>query len=139
MEWFSFEGVNWLAVALAFLASFVLGWFWYAPQGFFKPWAEAAGLAPGALQGAKMGPAFVQTFVANVLGVIVLAVLMANLGVASWWEGLLFGGLLGLVFRGGAHALHNGFALRSGRVTFIDAAHDASALAIAGAILGLIA
>ncbi len=36
MEWFSFEGVNWLAVALAFLASFVLGWFWYAPQGFFK-------------------------------------------------------------------------------------------------------
>ncbi len=86
-----------------------------------------------------MGPAFVQTFVANVLGVIVLAVLMANLGVASWWEGLLFGGLLGLVFRAGAHALHNGFALRSGRVTFIDAAHDASALAIAGAILGLMA
>lgn len=93
------------------------------PQGFFKLWAEAAGLVPGALQGAKMGPAFAQTFVANVLGVIVLAVLMANLGMASWWEGLLFGGLLGLVFRGGAHALHNGFALRSGRVTFIDAAH----------------
>lgn len=137
MEWFSFDGVNWLAVAVAFVVSFVLGWLWYSPQGFFRPWAAAAGITPESVQSAKMGPAFAQTILANALGVIALAVLMANLGVATWWEGLLLGGLIGLVFRGGAHALHNGFAMRSGRLTLIDAAHDASALAIAGVILGL--
>lgn len=137
MEWFSFDEVNWLAVLIAFVVTFVLGWVWYAPQGFFKPWAAAAGITSADMENARMGPAFAQTIVANALGVIVLAVLMANLGVATWWEGLLLGGLIGLVFRGGAHALHNGFAQRSGRVTLIDAAHDASALAIAGAIIGL--
>ncbi len=137
MEWFSVDGANWLAVVLAFVASFALGWIWYSPQGLFKPWATAAGITPESMHNAKMGPAFAQTILANALGVVVLAVLMVNLGVGTWWEGLLLGGLIGLVFRGGAHALHNGFAQRSGRVTFIDAAHDASALAIAGAILGL--
>ena len=34
MEWLTLDGIPWLGVALAFVATFVLGWFWYSPQGF---------------------------------------------------------------------------------------------------------
>ena len=60
-----------------------------------------------------MGVAFGGTILANLLGVILLAVLMVQLGAESWLDGLVLGAIIGLVYRAGAHALHNGFAMRS--------------------------
>jgi len=137
MEWLSFDGVNWLAVLVAFVVTFAFGWWWYSPAGLFKPWKKAAGITSEQMENASMGVAFGGTIVANALGVILLAVLMGGLGVDGWWQGALFGAVLGLVFRGGAHALHNGFAIRSPKITLIDAAHDTLALALAGLVLGL--
>lgn len=137
MEWLSFDDVNWLAVLVAFVVSFALGWWWYSSAGFFKPWKKAAGITSEQMENASMGVAFGGTIAANLLGVVLLAVLMVGLGVDGWWQGALFGAVLGLVFRGGAHALHNGFAIRSPKITLIDAAHDTVALALAGLILGL--
>ena len=45
--------------------------------------------------------------------------------------------MIGLVLRGGAHALHNGFAARHPGVTLLDALHDTVALALSGLILAL--
>lgn len=56
---------------------------------------------------------------------------------SGWGQGLVFGLVLGLVFRAGAHAIHNGFARRSPMVTVIDGLHDIGALALAGLVLGL--
>jgi hypothetical protein len=137
MEWLSFDGVNWLAVLVAFVVSFAFGWWYYSPQGFFNPWKKAAGITSEQMENANMGAAFGGTIAANVLGVILLAVLMVGLDVTGWWQGLLFGAVIGLVFRGGAHALHNGFAIRSPKITLFDAAHDTVALALAGLVLGL--
>jgi hypothetical protein len=139
MEWLSFDGVNWLAVLLAFLLSFAFGWWYYSSAGVFKPWAKAAGVSPDVVQNSNMAVAFGGTILANALGVILLAVLMAGVGVTGWWQGLVFGAVLGLVFRGGAHALHNGFAGRSPKVTLFDAVHDTVALGLAGLVLGLMA
>ena len=137
MDWFDLGAINWLAVVLAFLLSFGLGWFWYSPQGFFTPWKRANGITEQQMGEANMGTAFGGTIAASLLGVILLAVLMAAADVSGWWQGLVFGAILGLVFRGGAHALHNGFAIRKPMVTLIDAAHDTVALAVAGSIIGL--
>jgi hypothetical protein len=46
--------------------------------------------------------------------------------------------VLGLVFKGGAHAGHNGFALRAPLITVLDSAHDAVGLAVAGLVLALV-
>jgi hypothetical protein len=83
-----------------------------------------------------MGVAFGGTFLGNAFGIILLALLMPALGVEGSLAGLGLGALLGLVFRGGAHAVHNGFALRHPGVTALDALSDTVSLAIAGAILG---
>lgn len=138
MEWLSFGGVTWWAVGLAFVVTFVLGWLWYSPQGFFPVWARLGKLDLKAMGETNMVPTFLQTTVANALGVIVLAVLIVALDVDGWVAGLLTGAIIGLVFRAGAHAIHNGFAQRHPGITLIDAAHDTVALAIAGAILGAV-
>lgn len=50
-----FEGVNWLAVMVGFVLSFLLGWLWYNPKLFGKKWAAGVGVemnedsTPGAL------------------------------------------------------------------------------------------
>jgi hypothetical protein len=137
VEWIDLGAVNWMSVAFAFLLSFGLGWLWYSPQGFFNPWKRAAGITDEQMREADMGIAFGLTATANLFGVILLAVLMAATDVSGWWQGLVFGAIVGLVFRGGAHALHNGFAIRKHLVTVIDAAHDTVALALAGLIIGL--
>lgn len=135
MSWLAFGEVNWLAVAIAFVVTFVLGWFWYSPQGFFPLWARLGKLDLEALGKEPMVPTFLQTIVANVAGVIVLALLFQAADVSGWLAGAASGAIIGLVFRGGAHAIHNGFAMRHPGITLIDAAHDTVALAVAGAIL----
>lgn len=138
MDWLTFEGVDWLAVVVAFVATFVVGFLWYSPKVLFPLWQKHARITDEQMAGANPGAAFGQTIVANILGIILLAVLMAGLGIDDWAGGLVLGALVGLIFRGGAHALHNGFALRSPVVTALDAAHDTLGLALAGLVLGLL-
>jgi hypothetical protein len=137
MDWLTFDGVNWLAVVIAFIASFAFGWWYYSPAGLWTVWKKAAGITGEQMEGASMGVAFGGTILANALGVIVLAILMVQLGADSWLDGLVLGAIIGVVYRAGAHALHNGFAIRSPKVTLLDGLHDTLALAIAGVILGL--
>ena len=47
--------VNYVAVLVAAVAVFVLGWLWYGPLLFFKPWMRLRGLDPeAAMKNAKM-------------------------------------------------------------------------------------
>ena len=40
------EGVNWLAVIIGTILSFILGWVWYSPLLFVKKWAEGINVMP---------------------------------------------------------------------------------------------
>ena len=137
VEWLSFAGVDWLAVLVAYAVSFGFGWWYYSPAGVWNIWKRAANISDEGLNDTSTAIAFGGTIVANALGVIVLAVLMAQLDATSWVDGLVLGAILGFVYRMGAHAIHNGFAARSPKVTALDGIHDTVALAIAGLILGL--
>ena len=136
-DWLTFDGVNWLGVLAAFFASFALGWMWYSNAAFFPLWLRLGKITDEQMKNANMGVAFGGTALFNLLGVILLAMLMAALGVTGAGGGATLGAVLGLVFRGGAHAIHNGFAVRDPRITLIDAAADTAGLALAGAVLGL--
>ena len=137
MDWLTFEGVNWIGVAIAFVVSFGFGWWYYSPAGVWNVWKRAAKVTNEDMENSSMGVAFGGTILANILGVILLAVFMVQLGADSWIDGLVLGAIVGLVYRAGAHALHNGFAMRSPIVTLLDGLHDIVALALAGVILGL--
>jgi len=78
--------LNYLAVLVAAVAVFVLGWLWYSPLLFYKPWMRLRGLDPGAaMAGAKMptGKLLIELVRCFVLACVV-ARLVALLGVSSW-------------------------------------------------------
>ena len=138
MSWIDFGAVTWWAVGVAFVATFAFGWFYYSPRGLFPLWARLGKVSDEDVKNSNMAIAFGGTALGNALGVLLLALLLSGLGVQGWLAGLATGALIGLVFRGGAHAIHNGFAARHPGVTLLDLVHDTIALAIAGAILGAI-
>src|SRR5881397_2052774 len=85
--------VNYVAVLVATVAVFILGWLWYSPLLFFKPWMRMRGQDPvAAMAGAKM-PAgkLVVEFVRCVLLAYVIARFAALLGIASFFGAVHFG------------------------------------------------
>ena len=92
--------VNYWAVLVAAITVFVLGWLWYSPLLFYKPWMRARGLDPAAaMAGAKM-PA--GKLVIELVRCLVLADIIAHfvalLGVTSWLGAVHFGVLLWIAF-----------------------------------------
>ena len=69
--------VNYLAVVVAAVAVFILGWLWYSPLLFFKPWMRLRGLDPdAAMANAKMP---VGKLVVEFVRCFVLAYVLARL------------------------------------------------------------
>lgn len=71
-----FDSVNWLAVVLGAVASFVLGWFWYSPKGFYPAWSASAKVKHQ--QGDPMGAAFGSLTVGLVLYSTFVGVMVAR-------------------------------------------------------------
>jgi hypothetical protein len=87
--------VNYLAVFVA-----AIGWLWYSPLLFYKPWMRAKGIDPAAaMAGAKM-PA--GKLVIELLRCIVLAYVIAHfvalIGITNWMIAAHFGLLLWIGF-----------------------------------------
>lgn len=92
--------VNSLAVLVAAVVVFVLGWLWYSPLLFFKPWMRLRGLDPvAAMADAKM-PAgkLVIEFVRCLILAYVIARFAGLLGISSWIGAAHFGLFLWIGF-----------------------------------------
>lgn len=92
--------VNYLAVLVATVVVFVLGWLWYSPFLFYKPWMRARGMDPdAAMAGAKM-PAgkLVTEFLRCFVLAYVVAHFVSRLGISSWMGAAHLGLLLWLGF-----------------------------------------
>jgi len=88
--------VNYIAVLVATIVVFVLGWLWYSPLLFYKPWMRARGMDPAvAMAGAKMptGKLAIELVRCFVLAYIV-AHFVAALGITNWLVAAHFGLLL---------------------------------------------
>jgi hypothetical protein len=71
--------LNFIAVGVAVLANFFIGFIWYTPL-FGKAWNRALGLAPDhALQGADLA----KGLLANIVGAFLIAFVLAN-NIAAW-------------------------------------------------------
>src|SRR3989449_10445522 len=78
--------VSILPVVIAAVVVFVLGWLWYSPLLFFKPWMRLRGLDPvAAMAGAKMpaGKLLVELGRCIILG-YVIAGFVPLLGITTW-------------------------------------------------------
>ena len=60
--------VNWLAVIIGAVLSFLLGWLWYSPLLFGRKWAEGVGVPLGSASQMPVG-----AMVAQIVGIFLLA------------------------------------------------------------------
>jgi hypothetical protein len=92
--------VNYLHVLVAAVVVFVLGWLWYSPLLFFKPWMRLRGLDPvAAMAGAKMpGGKLLVEFVRCFLLAFVITRFVGLLGITSLMGAVHFGFFLWIGF-----------------------------------------
>lgn len=134
---FEFSDINLWAVLVAAIAPFAVGFIWYSPALFVKPWQKAVGLTDKDMKDAPMAQIFGLTFLANLVTVFALAGLFNNqVDGVSASEGLVAGLLIGLAFQAMMLATQYLFARRSLTLWLIDASYVVINTAIAGAILG---
>ncbi len=127
--------INWLAVILAALSSFPVGFVWYAPFGFGKIWMKELGItppAPGA-PATNMAPIFGGAFV---MALIQSASFAMFLGPTPFPMSAAYGFVAGLCWVGAAFVVQYLFEQKSWKLMAINAGYNTVVFTLIGAIIG---
>jgi|SRR5215471_3110631 len=103
------SNLNWLHIAVAAVAFFILGAVWYSPVLFAKPWAKMVNMNmtdPNAKKG--MGVMMFGSFILMVICCIALAILYSIIHIDNAFSAIKFGLFFGV-----------GFALTAISISFI--------------------
>jgi len=132
------SNINFLALAVAAIASFALGAIWYSPLLFAKTWQKSVGLTDEKLIGANMALIFGASFILIFLMDFGLAVILQGHAGrdVSMLSGALYGSLIGLFFVATSIGINMLYQRKSFTLWAIDAGYQVIYLAISGAILG---
>jgi hypothetical protein len=127
-------GINYWAVAIAALASFVIGGLWYSPVLFQRAWMESAGVTEVQLQSGNLGLIFGVSFVLQLIAAFVLAMF---LGPAANFEfGITAGFMVGAAWVATAFGVVYLFERRRLQLFWINAGYQLIIFTTMGAILG---
>lgn len=124
--------INWLAVVVAAVSTFVLGGLWYGPL-VGKAWMRATGMTEEELGGA-MGRIFAGAFLLQLLTAFALAMFIGSDAGLSF--GVFAGFMAGALFVATALGVVYLFERRSFALWAIDATYQILAFTLMGAILG---
>ncbi len=134
-----FSSVNFVAVLVAFLVSFVTGFLWFGPKTFFPVWWKAMGKTGDPGEGADMKVVFASTAVAGLVSATGLALVFDVVASSSGDLNALTGFTTGLivgVFVMAAPALsHRLFAGNGFKVWLLEVGADVLAFALMGVAL----
>ena len=135
-----FMGVNLLSVLAAAIATMILGFLWYSPLLFAKPWTVAMGYDPN--DKAKMdemrkgaGKLYGITFVASLISAFVLAKIIDVTTVNSALYGMKIGFAVWLGFVTTVQLTSTLFKKRPIRLYLIDTGYQLVCYLVMGAIL----
>lgn len=132
------QNLNYIAVAIATITSYVLGFAWYHWAVFGKAWANALGLTKEDADNAEgLGGAFAISLVSGLVKTILIALLMSATNTSSVLGGVFFGAVIAAVFTVTSLGYYNGFARISSKLTLINSGHSIVELILIGAIIGM--
>lgn len=132
------SNINYLAVIVAALASFGLGFVWYSTL-FGKAWQKELGFTEEYLKEGNMGKIFGSSFILMVIMAFGMAIMVqAHEGdqAINWLQGMYHGLYVGLFFVGTTMGINLLYQRRSLKLWAIDAFYQVLCLSVMGAILG---
>jgi hypothetical protein len=131
--------LDYLHVLVVTVAGFMLGWLWFSPVLFVKPWLAEMKYTEEHMQAAAkdgMAKYMIRAFLYTLLSTFGLAVLIAMRGAPNWKHGVALGAFIG-VFGPGMRMLSNGvWEKRSCKLLAITVGHEVVLYALQGVILG---
>jgi hypothetical protein len=126
--------INYWAVLVAAVASFVIGGLWYSPVLFYRPWMRAAALSEEQLRGGNMAVIFGLALLLQLLAAFVLAMFLgAETDLAF---GASAGFMVGAAWVATAFGVVYLFERRPLALFFINGGYNVVAYTVMGAILG---
>jgi hypothetical protein len=129
------SALNYMAVVVAALSSFLIGGIWYSPILFAEPWMADSGLTKEDLEQGRPVKTFGGAFVLSLLIAVNLAFFLgANAGLA-WGAGA--GALAGFGWVAASMGITFLFERKPLRLFLIDAGYHGVAYAVMGAIIGV--
>ena len=128
-----FIDLNWWAVLVATVLGFALGGLWYGPL-FGNAWLAAMGKSAESLE--PSATPFIVSFFTSLATAIVLAALIASLGIVGWSGGLILGLITGVGFIAASMASDTAFCGWGMNLFLIQAGYRVSYSVIMGAVLG---
>ncbi len=134
----AFAGVNYFAIVVAAIASWLVGAAWY--MAFAKPWMAARGWASKdemlAEQGKPSPAPFVISFVAELVMAWTLAGVIGHAGPVTLANGLISGFLAWLGFVATTLLVNHSFGGQKRALTIIDGGHWLAVLLVQGLVIG---
>lgn len=127
--------VNYVAVLVAALSSFLIGGLWYSPILFAKAWMREAGLDEARLR-EKVATVFAGAFVLALVIALNLALFLGEHATIAWGAGA--GALAGIGWAATSLATVFLFERRSLMLIVIDGSYLAVSYTVMGAIIGAI-
>jgi hypothetical protein len=127
--------INWLAVLVAGISSFVVGGIWYSPGLFGKAWMLANELSEEKIKQGNKGMIFGFTLIFSLVMSANLAMFLNDPKTDLTW-GITAGFLAG-IWTFCAIAIHSLFELKSWKLIFINGGYSVVSLTLMGAILGV--
>jgi hypothetical protein len=125
--------LNYLAILVAALSTFVIGGLWYSPAVFGKAWMQENGFTEESLKGGNMAKIFGLAFLLGLISAVNLAMFMGPENDPIM--GALWGFLAGAGWVATFIGTHYLFERRSFRLFLINAGYSVVALTIMGVIL----
>lgn len=126
--------LNYLAVTVAAVSTFILGALWYSPALFGKPWMAASGMTEEKAKEGNMLKIFGLAFLLEFAAAFVLALFIGS--GAGLHMGLLLGLHVGLFFVAGGLGVVYLFEQRPLMLWLVNAGYMTVAFCLMGAILG---
>jgi len=127
--------LNWLAIVVAALSTFLLGGVWYSPALFGKAWMSACGFTDADLKRGKTGVIFGLSLVFSFLMAANLAMFLNAPKTTTAW-GATAGFLAGFGWVALSIAIIALFERRSGKYILINGGYVTVAFVIMGLVLG---
>lgn len=126
--------LNFLAIGVSALSSFVLGGLWYSPLLFGKAWMKETGITEEAAKNQNMAKVFGFAFIASLVIAFNLAMFLGSTSTLE--TGIFYGFLAGFGWVAMSFAINDLFEQRSFKLFAINAGYHTIAFTIMGAILG---
>ena len=136
------HNLNLLAVLVAAISTMVVGFVWYSPVLFAKPWMREMGYDPNDKSRVQemqksAGPAYLGSFVASLVSAFVLALFLHQMRVQSLELGLLVGAHVWLGFVATVQLTGVLFMKQSMKLFAINTGYQLVCYLVMGTILGV--